>query len=379
MNMSQLVNGFIVFDLTGSYAALGLVSLVTAIPMLFLSLPGGVIADRFPKQRVIQLGQITNTCVAASLAALQLSGVLAYEHLLITGAVQGTVFGLILPSRQTMIADVVSDDRLMNGIALNSAGQNVMRLGAPPIGGLLLTIVGAGWVFLTMAVLYGIAALCMLPVRPRPDAPKWQKRDGERNLGVHDMIEGCRYIWRDRRIAVILATSCVIVMLSQPIQQILPGFVKEVLGGNGFGLGMIMSLIGFGSVIGSLWVASMSDRQRGLLLMMSAVILGFAQLGFSVSSTLWISALMAIVLGVGQAVRISISSVLVQTYADVEYRGRVMSVYMMQFSFVSFGTFFIGVLAGEIGVQAALASTGIVLLVFSAITLFAFPSVSKLQ
>jgi hypothetical protein len=109
------------------------------------------------------------------------------------------------------------------------------------------------------------------------------------------------------------------------------------------------------------------------------VILGFALLGFSLSSTLWISAIMAIVLGVGQAVRISISSVLVQTYADIEYRGRVMSVYMMQFSFVSFGTFFISLLAGEIGVQAALASMGIVLLVFSAITLVAFPSVSKLQ
>lgn len=380
MNMSQLVNGFIVFDLTGSYAALGLVSLATAIPMLLLSLPGGVIADRFAKQRVIQLGQIVNTLVASLLAALTLLGMLEFQHLLISGAIQGAVFGLIIPSRQTMIGDVVSAERLMNGVALNTAGQNVMRLAAPPVGGLMLTVIGAGWVFVAMAILYGIASVCMLPVRPRPGAVQTRRptRPGERNLGFKDIVEGCRYIWHDKTILIILSTSCVIVMLSMPIQQMLPGFVKEVLGAGGLGLGIIMSVIGFGSVLGSLLVASMSGRNRGAWLMTAAVISGVSLLGFALSSMLWLSAIMAVILGVGQALRISISSVLVQTYAEPEYRGRVMSVYMMQFSFVSFGTFFVGVLAGEIGVQVALALTGAALLIFSVVTMILFPTMRKL-
>ncbi|MGE0058724.1 MAG: MFS transporter [Dehalococcoidia bacterium] len=380
MNMSQLVNGFIVFDLTGSYAALGLVSLATAIPMLFLSLPGGVIADRFPKQRVIQMGQIVNTLVASILAVLTLLGALEFVHLMISGAIQGAVFGLIIPSRQTMIADVVSESRLMNGVALNTAGQNVMRLAAPPVGGLLLTVVGAGWVFVSMAVLYGIAAFCMLPVRPRPDALTVTRRarPGERNLGFKDILDGCRYIWHDKTILLILATSCVIVMLSMPIQQMLPGFVKEVLGASGLGLGIIMSVIGLGSVIGSLLVANMGGNNRGAWLMAAAVISGASLLGFALSDMLWLSSIMAVILGIGQALRISISSVLVQTYTEPEYRGRVMSVYMMQFSFVSFGTFFVGVLAGEIGVQVALALTGAALLIFSVVTMVLFPTMRKL-
>jgi MFS family permease len=220
----------------------------------------------------------------------------------------------------------------------------------------------------------------MLPVRSRPDADRTSRHDesGERNLGVRDMIEGCRYIWHDKTILIILATNCVIVMLSMPMQQMLPGFVKEVLGADGLGLGLIMSIIGFGSVIGSLAVAGMSGANRGALLMASAVIGGASLLGFALASVLWLSAIFAVILGIGQALRISISSVLIQTYTDVEYRGRVMSVYMMQFSFVSFGTFFVGVLASEIGVQVALALTGALLLLFSVVTMVLFPTMRKL-
>jgi MFS family permease len=382
MNMQQLVNGFIVYDLTGSYAALGLVSLTTAVPMLLLSLPGGVIADRLVKERVIQAGQVVNTMVAGGMATMVFTGLLAYEHLLIAGVIQGTVFGLIMPSRQTMIGDVVSEDRLMNGVALNSAGQNVMRLTAPPIGGILLTVVGAGWVYLTMTCLYGLAALCMLPVRPRPDASLASRqagRDpGHQSRGLAEIVEGCRYIWHDKTVLLILATNCVVVLLAMPIQQMLPGFVTDVLDANGIGLGVIMSLIGFGSLVGSLAVASMSSNNRGFLLMASAVILGVSLLGFALSSLFWLSAIMAIVLGVGQAGRISVSSVLIQTYAAPEYRGRVMSVYMMQFGLVSFGTFLVGILASAIGIQLALALTGAVLLVFSLVTLAFMPAMRKL-
>ncbi len=384
MNMSQLVNGYIVYDLTGSYAALGMVSLATAVPMLLLSLPGGVIADRFVKQRVIQLGQIVNTLVAGSLAVLMLSGALIFEFLLVTAVIQGLVFALIMPSRQTMIADVVSDEQLMNGVALNSAGQNVMRLGAPSLGGVLLTVVGAGWVYVLMTFFYVVSALCMIPVRSRAGA---DRRSGSADVaakkhsagGVKEIIEGCRYIWHDKTVLMILVTNCVIVFLAMPIQQILPGFTKEVLGSGGIGLGVIMSLIGLGSLLGSLVVASMSAQKRGAMLMVSGVILGVSLLIFSLSSMLWLSAIMAVVLGIGQAGRIAISSVLLQTYTPSEYRGRVMSVYMMQFSFVAFGTFLVGIMAGALGVQVALAMTGVALLVFSVVTFVAMPKMWKLE
>lgn len=384
MNMSQLVNGFIVYDLTGSYAALGLISLGSAIPMLALSLPGGVIADRFVKQRVIQAGQVVNMAVAGVLAGFMLANALRFEYLMVSAIIQGVVFALIMPSRQTMIADVVSDEQLMNGVALNSAGQNVMRLGAPSLGGVLLAVVGAGWVYVLMTVLYGLSALCMTPVRSRPDAYHARRNedaDGKSHgaTGFSEIIEGGRYIWHDKTVLMILMTNCVIVFLAMPLQQLLPGFTKEVLGAGGIGLGLIMSLIGAGSLLGSLVVASMSSKNRGLILMVSGVILGVSLLAFSLSSMLWLSAIMAVVLGVGQAGRIAISSVLLQTYTPLEYRGRVMSVYMMQFSLVSFGTFGVSLLAGALGVQVALALTGAALLVFAVASVAAMPKMWKLD
>ena len=140
-----------------------------------------------------------------------------------------------------------------------------------------------------------------------------------------------------------------------------------------------MSLIGLGSVIGSLALATMPDKRRGIMLMGSAIVLGVSLFAFALSSIIWVSAIMAVILGIGQAGRISVSSVLIQTYAEAEYRGRVMSVYMMQFSFVSLGTFVIGVLAGVFGVQVALALNGAVLLAFSLITLVMMPAMRKLD
>jgi hypothetical protein len=83
MNMQQLARGVIVYDMTGSYAALGLISLANAVPGLFLALPGGLVADRVSCKLVVQLGQISNTVVASSIAVLMLTGAITFEYLLI--------------------------------------------------------------------------------------------------------------------------------------------------------------------------------------------------------------------------------------------------------------------------------------------------------
>jgi predicted MFS family arabinose efflux permease len=120
-----------------------------------------------------------------------------------------------------------------------------------------------------------------------------------------------------------------------------------------------MSLMGVGALSGSLIVASMRAKRRGLIFISSALIMGVTTLAFALSSNLWVSAIIVLAIGVGQSLRMSLSNVLIQSYTDVQYRGRVMSVYMMEFSLVAFGTFIVGIISNAIGVQAALAGTGI--------------------
>jgi MFS family permease len=363
MNMQQLARGVIVYDMTGSYAALGMISLANAIPGLILGLPGGLLADRISCKRIVQAGQLGNCVTALSIAGLMLSGLITFEYLLVGAVFQGGINAGIMPARQSMIPEIVDKDRLMNAVALSSAGTNIMRLAGPTVGGLMLVVVGPGWVYVTMATMYLLGALALLPVRVRDEfaAEKARRpaKTGGFKEGINDLAEGVRYMGRDRVIFVVLMTCFMIVLLAQPLQMMLPGFAKDVLNASPGELGLLMSLMGVGALSGSLIVASMRANRRGLVFISSALIMGFTTLAFALSTNIWISAVIVLAIGVGQSLRMSLSNVLIQTYTDPQYRGRVMSVYMMEFSLVAFGTFVVGIISNAIGVQAALAGTGI--------------------
>lgn len=380
MQMQMLVRGVIVYELTGSYAALGLVSLANAIPGLFLSLPGGVLADRMNKKRIVQSGQLSNTVVAVALAALMLSDLLVFWHLLACAVIQGSINALIMPARQSLIAEVVPEAQLMNAVSLNTAAMNVMRLVAPTFGGFLLAATGPGWVYLTMGGLYFSGALFLSPVRlTAPGAGAASGHHGHKAGGLSDMIEGCRYMWRDKTVLIILMMSLMIVLFSMPYQQMLPGFAKDVLGAGAGRLGLLMSVTGIGSLAGSLVIASLPPRRRGSILLWSSLVLGVSLLLFSASSWYWVTIVIMLGVGVGQAGRMSLSSVLLQSYTEPEYRGRVMSVYMLEFSLTAFGTFAVGMLASTLGVQLAIGATAVGLVVLSIGALIFSPRMRKLD
>ncbi len=378
MNMQMLVRGVIVFELTGSYAALGLISLANALPGLFLSLPGGLVADRVSKKRTVQIGQLCNMSVSAVLATLMLAGLLKFEHLVACAVLQGMINALIMPARQSMIPEIVDDDRLMNAVALNSAGTNVMRLAAPALGGLLLVVVGPGWVYMTMAGLYAAGALCLVPVRPRQTAATVSARtSGQVQTSMSDLVAGMRYIWQDRTVFIILLANLLIVLVSQPYQQMLPGFAKDVLDVGPGRLGLLMTLTGAGALAGSLAIASMPARNRGRVFLISSLVLGLTMLAFSVSTIYWLTAVIIIGVGIGQSGRMSLGNVLIQSYTAPEYRGRVMSFYMLEFSLVSFGTFFVGIAANIVGPQVAVGATAVALMALAGM-LFLLPRMRNL-
>ena len=373
MMMQMLVRGWLVFELTGSYAALGIMSLANAVPMFIFSPFGGVLADRVSRKYVLQVGQLMNAAIAGTIAVLLFMDALTFTHLLASAAFQGFVWALMMPARQAMIPDVVGEHRLMNAVALNTAGMNVTRLAAPGLGGFMIAAFGAEWVYVLMAGGFLFATVTLLPVPAKRGSVSLSAQGGAAGRGsgggarqtFRDLADAIRYIAGRPPLLAVLSANFVIVMFSMPYMMLLPGFVADVLDAGPERLGVLMTITGLGAVGGSLVIASMPSRRRGLILLLSSVLLGVSLIVFSFSTSFLLTAVVMIFIGLGQTGRMSLSNVLLQAYVDDEYRGRVMSVYMMEFSVVSFGVFLVGMLAGVIGIQWAIGATAIGLTIVS--------------
>ena len=378
-NMQMVVRAYLVFELTGSYAALGTISLANAVPGLAFALVGGAIADRVPfKKQVVQVGQAVNAINSLVIAAVAFSGLLSFEYLLVNAVVQGTAMALMMPSRQAILPHLVSSERLMNAVALNSAGMNTMRLFAPAAGGFILAAAGAGWVYFLMTGLY--LAACFFLARV-PDARTEVTGAGgavaEAKASLRNMKEGTAYIVRDRIIGPLLLVNVLVVLTAMPYMFLLAGFVQDVLDADATALGLLQSVSGVGSLTGALYIASMRSNRRGRWFLLGSAFQGLMLLlMFTVSTSVWMLGAFMLVMGLGQSARQSLSNVLVQTYVDDAYRGRVMSIYMLQFSLAQFGAFGTSMLAEVVGPRIALGSTSLLLIL---ITLGAFVFVRRLR
>ena len=383
MNIQMFIRGWLVFELTGSFAALGIMSLANGISGIALALVGGLVAERVRQRKhVVQIGQALNAVVALTVGILIGTGLLRFEHLVIAAVVHGAVQNSIMPSRQALTPEVVGMKRLMNALALNTSGMNAARLLMPGLAGWMVAALGGGdgdigpaqYVYYAMAGLYVWSIVALVPVRVADRVAPI-----ERQPALHDLMDGFRYIAGDKTIRMLLIANFFMVWFSMTYFMLLPGFAKDVLDTGPARLGLLQTLSGVGSLAGSLVIASMPPRRRGLVLLTSSLLLGVSLLAFSISTSYWWSVGILVVVGVGQAGRMSLSNVLVQTYVDDAYRGRVMGIYMMEFSLMSIGIFAMGLLASVIGPQLTFAGSAVALIVLTLGLLIFAPSYRQLD
>ncbi|MEZ4503048.1 MAG: MFS transporter [Dehalococcoidia bacterium] len=385
LQMQQVVRGWLVYQLTGSFAALGGVALANAGPRLGLALYGGVIADRVSRRYVVQAGQAVSMLQAAVIAGLLFSDQLRFEHLLVSAVLQGIANSFSQPARQAMIPEIVGKERLTNAFALNASAMNTSRLLAPALGGALLAVIGPEWVYLLMTGLYALAILAMVRVPAAPPAAARIARPEARRGrgGISEIADAFRYLRTVPVLMMLLGVHLFIVTFSMPYQRLLPGFVDEVLSDSpeqtAIRMGLLLTLTGMGALVGSLAIASIPNRHRGALLLGSTLVLGIALLAFSMSTSFTVSAVVVVLLGVGMSGRQALTNVLIQTHVSDEYRGRISSIQMMQMGLTSFGTFGIGILAAVIGPQMALGGAAVALIVLSTAVFALVPNYRNLQ
>lgn len=377
MNMQGIAGGLLLKSLTGSPALMGLMSLFNAIPMLILSLFGGVIADRVEKKYVLLFGQVAFALVSLSIALALTFGYLTRDSwwiLAVSSALQGSVMGLAMPSRQAIINDIVNEEELMNAISLNFMGMNSLQLFAPALAGF---IVGDSYNF--KAVYYIMTGLYIIAVFFFIRMPKIGIKSTSRGSAVTQIKEGFRYVWHEKTIRLILFLSFIAVVLSMPYGMLMPFFAEDVLHKGPPGMGMLMSVSGAGAILASVTLASLPNKKRGIMMLTGGVFLGITLTAFAFSSLWPLSLGLIALVGIGGTVRMTLTNTLVQYYVDDNYRGRVMALFMMQFGMSSFGTFAAGLIAQSFGVQWGVGGFAIVLIFVSILAVVALPRLRKLD
>ena len=400
MNMQMVARAWYMYELTGSATLLGLTGLANGLPMLTLSLFGGVIADQVQKKNILLVGQACSASISFGIALLIVSGFITWQFLLVASFLQGCVMALMMPSRQAIIPEIVGEEGLTNAIALNAAGMNINRLLAPATTGILIALVGIDAVYFTMTALYIVAIVFIIPL---PPTGTMSIRGGG---ALHETIAGLRYVKDNHVLTSLLFLTLIGVALSMPFMMLLPIFTKDVItleasdtlwlmdipviGGllkdlpglladSAFRLGALMTVSGIGALVGSLIVAAMGDQKRGLVYLYSMLITGVGLLAFSMSPWYFLSVAIAIPIGLGQAGRMALSNALVQAYAEDTYRGRVMSIYMMEFGITNFGVFGVAVVADWVGISFAIGTMAAVLVLITLYYIFRVPLIRKLD
>jgi len=379
MNMQMVARSYLIYELTGSAAILGIMSLATALPLLLMSLFGGVIADRVQKKYVMLIGQACSAVVALSIALTLTLGYLSVERsgswwiLMVASVVQGTIMGLMMPSRQAILREIVSEKQLMNAVALNTLGANTFRLLAPATAGFLIAGFGFRTVYFAMTAMYLMAVVFVIFL---PRTSTMSIRGGG---ALADIKEGLQYVRNQTTILLILVFTLIAVIFSMPYMMMMPIFAEDILKVGPSGMGILISVSGAGAMAGSLLLASLPNKRRGLMLLASSLLLGVALVFFSFSTSWYLSLGLIVFVGLGQTGRMTLGNTLLQYYTDNEHRGRVMSIYLMNFGLTSFGTFAAGMMAEAMGAQWALGGFALMLVLMSILAIVFVPRLRKLQ
>jgi len=379
MNMQMVTRSLLIYRLTSSATILGTMALAHAIPMTLLSLYGGVLADRLEKKHVLLVGQSVMAAAAMAVGFTLSIGYLDADRagswwiLIVASVIQGIVMGLMMPSRQAMIAEIVPTEQLMNAVALNTLGMNTLRLIAPALAGFLVDWYSFEAVYYTTAGMYLIAVffIAFLPLTGTKSI------QGQSIMA--DIKDSLRYVWNDRTILLVLLFTLFLVVLSRPYQFLLPIFTEDILDVGATGLGVLLSVSAIGAIIGSVVLASLPNKKRGIMLSVSGLIMGLTLISFSFSETWGLSLAMIAFIGFGDTGRVTMANTLIQYYVKPDYRGRVMSLLMMEFGIMSFGVFFTGLLADAIGVQWSVGGLAIGLAVMSVLALAFVGRIRKLD
>ena len=369
--MQMTARGYLAYELTNSASKLTYVNVAFAFPMLSLSLFGGALSDRLDKQKIIQIGQFGAASLGFLIAAIIFSNHINWLHLLAVSFVQGGIWAFMVPSRHAFIAELVPRKNLNSAIALNSAGFNVSNLIAPAVAGLIYGLAGPGVVYSIIGglALTGVFFTFIIKPEMRMGNDILDSNKSEKKEILAEIKIGLIYIYNEKLLFSLLIASLIFSLLAEPFRFMLPIFVKDIYLKGPEAMGLLTTLMGLGSVIASIIIAGIESNKRGLIWIIGGFLTGGCLLILSISDSYTISLIVMIFLGIADSIRRTLSMSIMMEKTRPDLRGRVMSIYMLNWGLIPLGALPAGILADIIGAQSTIGILSILLLVASALVL----------
>jgi predicted MFS family arabinose efflux permease len=324
--MQIVAQGWLIYRLSHSPRLLGLDQFLAGLPIFLLSPIGGVVADRKERRKILIVSQYIQMASAATLTVLVAMGLTHVWPILCLSFVSGVAQAFGGPAYSALIPALVEKEDMPNAIALNSIQFNLAVTVGPALAGVTLAKLGEKWCFGLNALSFvaPIITLSMISARFLPRATK------ESIYG--SLKEGIRFLWNHGSMVGLIILAFLMTFLSMPMRTYFPVFVKDIFHRGPETYGNLLSLMGVGSICGSLGVAGLgniSNKGRFALAMM--ICLGAGIAGFSLSQYLPISYVLLVLVGASMMAVFATVTSLVQLITTNEMRGRVMSVYNWAF------------------------------------------------
>ena len=348
LQMQGIVRSFLTYELTSSPLILGAVNAGFAVPMLLLSLFGGVLADRADCKRIIQSFQALGALSALYLAIIVSLGRVTWGHLFAVSVVDGVIFSFMVPARNALIPRIVGTRLVTNAMALNAGGMSATTLLAPAIAGVLYARIGPAGVYFVITALGAASVLATGLIGYRDHAA-----GGASRPALREIREALAYITRKPLLVELLLIGLFTALLEFPFRAMLPVMIVDVYHRSADSLGLLLSVMGLGAIVGSLGVASLRVGKRGLVLIGGGVVAGIAMGGIALLPLYSVAIAFMVPLGIGDAIRRSLNMALLIEATATSYRGRVASVYTMNFGLMPLGVLPTGAVAELFGIRVA--------------------------
>ena len=362
--MQMTLLAWLVLELTDSPLRVALVGFFGMGPMLLLGMIGGVLADRVDRRRLILASQSASMIAALVMTAILFLGVERYWYAYLVILVSGIGWALDMPSRRSILPDMLGRAGLTNAVALDSVAMHASLMLGPVLAGGMISAAGVRGGYLVVGIFYLVSVLLMRSIR----LPERRNRYTGRSHNIlSNLVEGFRYV---RGNNVILATVCVTVLMNLLLfsyVQMVPVIAKDLLKVGPGLMGVLMGAPGLGALVGAVLIASAGSlSHHGRVYLVGSMVALGALLAFSLSQQYILSLSILLVLGLGMSGFGTMQSTIVMLAASEEMRGRALGVISLAIGTGPLGALLVGVVASAaspsfaIGINAAVGAASLV-------------------
>jgi MFS family permease len=365
--MQRVAQDWLVLDLSGtSGVALGITTGLQFLPYLLFSLWGGTLADRFSRRRMLVWTQSVMGLLALTLGAVTILGHATVPLVYVFAFLLGCASALDNPARQAFVNEIVAPADLTNAIALNSASFNLARLGGPALAGVMVALIGSGWVFILNAASFGVTILALLLMRGSELFPQ------VRRTGSVRLAQGLHYVRARRDLILVLALAFGVATFGLNYQMTMALMARQQfeLGAEAFGL--MSTFLAFGALAGSL-IAARRTHVTLRLVFVAAIVFGAVEIVVGFAPTYVTMLLVLPFAGILAMTFTTSAQSFLQTHSEDWVRGRVMGIYtLVFFGGTPVGAPLIGWAADRFGPRSGLVGGGLGTVVWTALAFLVY-------